>query len=567
MAILATLPGNHHHLFSNLPTTPPPPSSSNPPPPPPRPPIPIPKYPPLSKSRKPLTPNSPENPGFKTHHHNSKYYKPVKPGHVIADDGHRSVVVGENGVSYRLPGAPFDFQFSYSETPQAKPLGIREPAFLPFAPPSMPRPWTGKAPMKKSKRNIKLFEQKGITPLGSNEVHRVRHYELLKAYELGQYTNNKPREKVLGAPLTKSEIRDLLKPCISSNRQVNLGRDGLTHNMLELIHTHWRREPVCKVRCLGVPTVDMDNVCRCLEEKTGGKIIRRVGGVVYIFRGRYYNPGTRPRLPVMLWKPATPVYPKLIQDAPEGLTKEEADELRMKGKKLLPICKLAKNGVYVYLVRDVRIAFEGCALVKIDCKGLHASDYKKIGAKLKELVPCVLLSFDDEQILMWRGKDWKSIYSYAAPAIGPSIDDIADRPNVSDSTACEFQNSDPVPVNSSPKMMSLWKSAIESGKALLLGATNLDPDELLEKVEEFNSVSQVVEHSYPATIVSVEQAPLDSRDQQDGDIMDEEYPSDEDENWPEDKILMNKVFDGVESYVPFGSLPIDSLTEQFSDTE
>lgn len=29
---------------------------------------------------------------------------------------------------------------------------------------------------------------------------------------------------------------------------------------------------------------------------------------------------------------------------------------------------------------------------------------------LQELVPCVLLSFDDEQILMWRGRDWKSRY-------------------------------------------------------------------------------------------------------------------------------------------------------------
>lgn len=44
----------------------------------------------------------------------------------------------------------------------------------------------------------------------------------------------------------------------------------------------------------------------------------------------------------MLWKPAAPVYPKLIQEAPEGLTKEEANVLRMKGKNLLPICKLGK---------------------------------------------------------------------------------------------------------------------------------------------------------------------------------------------------------------------------------
>jgi hypothetical protein len=30
---------------------------------------------------------------------------------------------------------------------------------------------------------------------------------------------------------------------------------------------------------------------------------------------------------------------------------------------------------------------------------------------MQDLVPCVLLSFDDEQILIYRGKEWKSRYS------------------------------------------------------------------------------------------------------------------------------------------------------------
>lgn len=64
---------------------------------------------------------------------------------------------------------------------------------------------------------------------------------------------------------------------------------------------------------------------------------------MYLFRGRNYNYRTRPQYPVMLWKPATPVYPKLIEDAPGGLTKAEADELRKKGKSLLPICKLGNH--------------------------------------------------------------------------------------------------------------------------------------------------------------------------------------------------------------------------------
>ena len=43
----------------------------------------------------------------------------------------------------------------------------------------------------------------------------------------------------------------------------------------------------------------------------------------------------------------------------------------------------AKNGVYITLIRDVRTAFEGSPLVKVDCKGMEPSDYKKLGAKLK----------------------------------------------------------------------------------------------------------------------------------------------------------------------------------------
>lgn len=52
----------------------------------------------------------------------------------------------------------------------------------------------------------------------------------------------------------------------------------------------------------------------------------------------------------------------------------------------------AKNGVYISLVRDVRHAFEGSSLVKVDCKGMHASDYKKLGAKLKVCTSYVLIT-------------------------------------------------------------------------------------------------------------------------------------------------------------------------------
>lgn len=47
---------------------------------------------------------------------------------------------------------------------------------------------------------------------------------------------------------------------------------------------------------------------------------------------------------------------------------------------------VGKNGVYVNLVRDVRNAFKVDDLVKVDCKNMNPSDYKKIGAKLKVIL-------------------------------------------------------------------------------------------------------------------------------------------------------------------------------------
>lgn len=44
-----------------------------------------------------------------------------------------------------------------------------------------------------------------------------------------------------------------------------IGRDGLTHNMLNDIHNNWKSVEAVRVKCLGVPTVDMKNVCKQLE--------------------------------------------------------------------------------------------------------------------------------------------------------------------------------------------------------------------------------------------------------------------------------------------------------------
>lgn len=42
----------------------------------------------------------------------------------------------------------------------------------------------------------------------------------------------------------------------------------------------------------------------------------------------------------MLWRPISPVYPRLVKRVPDGLTLEEANELRKRGRDIPPILKL-----------------------------------------------------------------------------------------------------------------------------------------------------------------------------------------------------------------------------------
>ena len=126
-----------------------------------------------------------------------------------------------------------------------------------------------------------------------------------------------------------------------------------------------------------------------------------------------------------------------------------------------------------------------------------------------------------------------------------------------------------------PKMFKLWKSAVDSSLALLLDdaeANHLTPDSLLTLVEEFSVTSQAAEHSFPALLVTNSEVNTES--------LSAEYINDE----PETSIAGNEegqleqssphlcddehfdldMFERLESSVPLGSLPIDSMIEQLN---
>lgn len=85
----------------------------------------------------------PQPPKTLKHHRRSKYHR------LVPRDG--GIVIGDSGVLYLLPTAPFEFQFDYSKTSKVKPIAIHELSFPPFVPPTMSRSWTEKAPLKGKK--------------------------------------------------------------------------------------------------------------------------------------------------------------------------------------------------------------------------------------------------------------------------------------------------------------------------------------------------------------------------------------------------------------------------------
>ncbi|KAM7498870.1 hypothetical protein LguiA_023284 [Lonicera macranthoides] len=312
------------------------------------------------------TPNNTLKPSNHTQKHNKK--KIQNQQHSL-----KSMKVMNFPINSNLP---FDFRYSYSEVdPSVEPIGFREPPrFSPFGPGRLDRKWTGtSAPVKKSVDLGKIEEERNV---------------------------------VLGEPLSEEEIEELVERFRHSDcsRQINLGKGGVTHNMLDDVHNHWKRAEAVRIKCLGVPTVDMDNVCFHLEDKSGGKIIYRHINILLLYRGRNYDPDNRPSIPLMLWKPYAPIYPKLVKNVAEGLTFEETKEMRNRGLNSPPLMKLTRNGVYVNVVQRVREAFDSEEkVVRLDCTHVGTSDCKKIGVKLRDLVPCVPILCKYEQLILWSG--------------------------------------------------------------------------------------------------------------------------------------------------------------------
>lgn len=132
-----------------------------------------------------------------------------------------NVRIGEDGVSFVIDGAPFEFKYSYTETPKMKPIKLREPPYAPFGPTTMPRPWTGRAPLPPSKKKLKEFDSFQLPPPHKKGVKPVQKPGPFLPGSGPKYV--KSREEILGEPLTEEEIQEMITSCRKNPRQLNIG--------------------------------------------------------------------------------------------------------------------------------------------------------------------------------------------------------------------------------------------------------------------------------------------------------------------------------------------------------
>jgi len=112
--------------------------------------------------------------------------------------------------SSQAPSAQPDceYHFSYTEIPRVAPIAYREqPQFSPFGPGPPDNPWIEKPSRRSALPEFNSFAGGRSSPGG------------LKAGRKAVKT----REEILGEPLTKRGVKDLVELCDKENRQINLG--------------------------------------------------------------------------------------------------------------------------------------------------------------------------------------------------------------------------------------------------------------------------------------------------------------------------------------------------------
>ncbi|VAI31903.1 unnamed protein product [Triticum turgidum subsp. durum] len=101
----------------------------------------------------------------------------------------------------------------------------------------------------------------------------------------GRHSNTKLAERTIPEP----ELRRLRDAALRMKERMRIGPGGVTHAIVESIHSKWKVDEVVKMRFEGPPSLNMKRTHEILEDRTGGTVIWRSGRSIVLYRGMNYN--------------------------------------------------------------------------------------------------------------------------------------------------------------------------------------------------------------------------------------------------------------------------------------
>lgn len=112
-----------------------------------------------------------------------------------------------------------------------------------------------------------------------------RRPRLISSYCKAEPSMEASPENVLMETVDSSRLSWLRRQALSIKQEIKLGRRGVSRGVVDQIKNRWRTAEIVKVRCHGRPATNMKSLASELETSSGGIIIQRTGGVIYLWRG------------------------------------------------------------------------------------------------------------------------------------------------------------------------------------------------------------------------------------------------------------------------------------------
>jgi RNA-binding protein YhbY len=81
-----------------------------------------------------------------------------------------------------------------------------------------------------------------------------------------------------------SKLRELRRTGLEMKDVIKLGRLGVGEGVIYQIRNRWKTSEIAKLYCGGKAGINMKEIVDRLEEKTGGIVVHRAGGSVFLYR-------------------------------------------------------------------------------------------------------------------------------------------------------------------------------------------------------------------------------------------------------------------------------------------